>query len=73
MPPNTRTNIALLVEYHVPKAADRNHTILEANPPANPPKKTVRTSRCASLIFKVAPTIQEYPGRGSTAPARVMT
>src|SRR5512135_618871 len=58
MPPNMSTAMALAGEDHVARAADKNHTKLETNWPAKPPRKIVRTSRCASRMFiELSPTL----------------
>jgi hypothetical protein len=50
IPATTSTSIAAMGDRHVAVAAERNHTALETIWPANPPWKTVRTSRCASVM-----------------------
>src|SRR5580704_9761165 len=54
-PPTTNAMIADLGDCQVARTADRNQTRLDTNCPGKPPKKTLRTSRWASLIFTVVP------------------
>jgi hypothetical protein len=53
IPSITRTSIANVRDCQVAAAAERNQMQLETSWPANPPRKTVRTSRCASAIVTV--------------------
>ena len=50
MPPTTSTAMAPVDDCHVAVAAEASHIAPETNWLANPPRKTVLTSRCASLI-----------------------